>query len=118
MLNCWSFFWWRFEAFTLDDHCCILLFQCHADGLSWQVEWSLTVYDGDGAAPDQDPLPVLSGPALLDPEVSIPKAAEILFSCPPGERYAIVHRAFSPDATYYNSFVRSLPLSMPNCVVH
>jgi hypothetical protein len=59
--------------------------------------------------PAQSPLPDLGGPALLDPETSIPTGAELLFSCPPAERYAIVHRAFAPDALYYNSFVRHSP---------
>ena len=66
--------------------------------------------------PTQGPLPYLSSPVLLDPESSIPKAAEALFSCAAGERYALVQKAFAPDATYYNSFVR-LPCPPPCPVV-
>ena len=72
-----------------------------------------------GLRPDQDPLPVLSGPALLDPEVSIPKAGRDPLLLP--ARRALRDRAQGPSRRtrpYYNSFVRSLPLSMPNCVVH
>ena len=54
----------------------------------------------------QEHIPESLQPPLVDPEASIPRAAEVLFACSPSERYALVHRAFAPDCFYYNSFVR------------
>jgi hypothetical protein len=53
----------------------------------------------------QEPLPEANGPLLADPVIAILRIAETLFACAPGERCALVQRAFAPDADYTNSFV-------------
>lgn len=54
----------------------------------------------------QPPALDLTTPLLIDPESSIPRSAEILFSCNSTERYALVHCAFDKSAQYYNTYVR------------
>lgn len=54
----------------------------------------------------QTEVPRLSRPLLVDPEYSIPRSVELLFSRDASGRRAIVYNAFAPDAFYYNTFVR------------
>lgn len=53
----------------------------------------------------QTEVPKLMRPLLVDPEFSIPRTAEILFSRDASGRRALVYNAFADDAFYYNTFV-------------
>ena len=57
----------------------------------------------------QEVVPKLERPLLTDPENTIPRAIEVVFGSSPSRRYALVHNAFTPDAFYYNTWVRSGP---------
>ena len=57
----------------------------------------------------QEVVPKLERPLLTDPENNIPRAIEVVFGSSPSRRYALVHNAFTPDAFYYNTWVRSGP---------
>ncbi len=54
----------------------------------------------------QTEVPKLRRPLLVDPEHSIPRTAEVLFSRDASGRRALVFGAFAEDALYYNTFVR------------
>jgi hypothetical protein len=43
---------------------------------------------------------------LTKAELSIPRIAEVIFACSPAQRHALIHRTFSADCSYYNTFVR------------
>ncbi|EIE24759.1 hypothetical protein COCSUDRAFT_41066 [Coccomyxa subellipsoidea C-169] len=53
----------------------------------------------------QTEVPKLRRPLLVDPEHSIPRTAEVLFSRDASGRRALVFGAFAEDALYYNTFV-------------
>ena len=50
-------------------------------------------------------------PPLTKAELSIPRIAEVIFACSPAQRHALIHRTFSADCSYYNTFVRRPPVS-------
>lgn len=52
-------------------------------------------------------VPMLPQPLLVDAEHSIARAAELLFRSDPGGRRAIVFNAFTTDAFFYSTFVRT-----------
>ena len=61
----------------------------------------------------QTEVPKFKRPLLVDPEFSIPRTAEILFSRDASGRRALVYGAFADDALYYNTFVSpKAPLSL------
>ena len=63
-------------------------------------------------------MPKLERPLLTDPENNIPRAIEVVFGSSPSRRYALVHNAFTPDAFYYNTWVRSGPALLCTRIGH
>ncbi|CAK0786247.1 hypothetical protein CVIRNUC_009460 [Coccomyxa viridis] len=54
---------------------------------------------------DKEVVPKLERPLLIDPENTIPRAIEVVFGSSPSRRYALVHSSFTPDASYYNTWM-------------
>lgn len=50
----------------------------------------------------------MSMPLLVNPEHSIPRVAEVIFGSNASYRHALVHKAFTPDAYYYNTAAGSI----------
>lgn len=50
----------------------------------------------------------MSMPLLVNPESSIPRVAEVIFGSNASYRHALVHKAFTPDAYYYNTAASSI----------
>lgn len=48
----------------------------------------------------------------MDPEYSIPRVAEVIFGTNASHRHALVHKAFAPDAYYYNTAASAFPRAL------